>query len=67
MRRDPEYLRFVRAVAGADGPPAVDLTRDPDPIDAPDVIAMPRAMAATRERYRREVRAVLAERAPVEG
>jgi len=31
--------------------PAVDLTRSPDPIEDPDGLAMPRAMAATRERY----------------
>jgi acetyl esterase len=31
--------------------PAVDLTRDPEPIEDPDGIAFPRAMAQTRERY----------------
>jgi acetyl esterase len=31
--------------------PAVDLTRDPAPIEDPDGISLPRAMAQTRERY----------------
>ena len=44
---EAEFLAAVQVLVY----PAVDLTRDPEPIADPDGVAFPRAMAQTRERY----------------